>query len=387
MTDTQNPARSTALDTDQSAAAEKAGPIKWKIGWGVTDQCNMRCAFCYSRKVRDEIDDVPFPQLQDFVDRNHAFIDSINYGTGENTLSKDWQRLLVYTHHTYSIPQALTTNGTLAPLVRSSPDGDEIMACLEEVDVSLDFADPERHCTLRGHDKAYEWALETIKLCRAHDIETTIVVLGIDRTLAMDNLKRIFALAAEHEAFVRINIFRPNASQPLKPLSYRVLQQALRYILEQHAVVSLSDRLFSAIITGQEMRDATGKTSLRILPNGSITPSTYLVSPDWWAAHIGQADLGDQDLSARLLRGMDEETTQVEACQACDLQGICRGGALDRRVIWYGGLQERDPYCPTRHGETVQDWCWSDPITTLPGPQIHDGYLPTLIFSPRSGGG
>jgi len=28
--------------------------IKWKIGWGLSNKCNMACKFCYSRKVRRE---------------------------------------------------------------------------------------------------------------------------------------------------------------------------------------------------------------------------------------------------------------------------------------------------------------------------------------------
>ena len=29
---------------------------KWKIGWGISNLCNMRCGFCYSRKARQEPD-------------------------------------------------------------------------------------------------------------------------------------------------------------------------------------------------------------------------------------------------------------------------------------------------------------------------------------------
>ena len=200
---------------------------KWKVGWGITNLCNMNCSFCYSKIARTDEKDMPSAILKSFIDRNHPYIDSINYGTGENTLSKTWLEVLDYVHETYEIGQALTTNGSLTPLVENSGNGGKILAALHEVDISLDFADADKHCQMRGHHQAYDWAVDTIKLCQYNDIEATIVILGIDETLDLNNLDSIFEIAGKHNAFVRINIFRPNSNQNLKPLSYHILKRAL----------------------------------------------------------------------------------------------------------------------------------------------------------------
>ncbi len=354
---------------------------KWKIGWGVTDQCNMGCRFCYSSRVRRNGQLLPLEILKTFVDRNNPHIESINYGTGENTLSPIWNELLLYITRTYGIPQALTTNGSLAPLVKENPDREIILASLAEVDVSIDFADPQKHCAMRRHENAYQWALDTIKLCRERGIQTTIVVLGIDETLTIDNLRGIFDLAQLYGTFIRINIFRPNHHQHMQPLSYQALQRALSFILENHSVASLGDRLLSALIIGRAVPEMTGRTSLRILPNGSITPSTYLVSPEWWLADIQNARLGDGSLAKLFQNNLAEESASLEACAPCTVKDICKGGVLDRRIIWYGSLRERDPYCVSRYQETAWQWKPATEIEYVEGPKIHDGYLPTLIFA------
>ena len=30
---------------------------KWNIGWGAVSECNMKCQFCYSQKVRKDSTD------------------------------------------------------------------------------------------------------------------------------------------------------------------------------------------------------------------------------------------------------------------------------------------------------------------------------------------
>ena len=357
-------------------------PLRWKIGWGVTHQCNMNCVFCYSSEVRSSQIDLDFSDLAQFIDINNESIESINYGTGENTLSEHWFKLVKYIRKTYpNITQALTTNGYLAPALHKRRDAEQILASLDEVDLSLDFHDPLQHTQFRGHPKAYDWVLDSIDCCQNAAIKTTIVVMGIDVTLEIANLERLLDLAKQKGCFLRINIFRPNHAQKISPLSYTVLKQALSSILTNHRVVSLGDPLFYALICGKAYSDATGKTSLRILPDGSITPSTYLVSPEWRCAHIKDTKLQEISFRHCLIPGLQDSKLPT-FCQGCSLQAICKGGAIDRRIIWYGTLEEPDPYCPYRHGDTPDNWSLCADIRTTPGPIVHDGYLPTLIFAP-----
>ena len=65
-------------------------------------------------------------------------------------------------------------------------------------------------------------------------------------------------------------------------------------------------------------------------------------------------------------------------CQDCEYVNSCKGGVYDRRILWYGTLKERDPYCPLRNGDTLPTKKFE--CSTKGRISIHDGYLPTLFF-------
>ena len=74
---------------------------KWNIGWGTVSNCNMNCQFCYSKHRRKNSRDLGFSDWIRFIDENHEKINSINYGTGENTLKEDWFDLVAYIRKNY----------------------------------------------------------------------------------------------------------------------------------------------------------------------------------------------------------------------------------------------------------------------------------------------
>jgi len=285
------------------------------------------------------------------------------------------------------IRQGLTTNGFLVPALKHRVDREDVLTALDEVDVSLDFAEDRKHNAFRGNTRAYEWALDCINACRSKGMTTTIVVLGITETLHVANLDRIFQIARGTGCFVRINIFRPNAGQDVRCVPYMVLYNALKWIVGQHRVVSLSDPLFSALVLQRTAMDGSGLFSLRILPDGSITPSTYLVEPKFRVEHIQSADLEDREIITRLCKPMGNRYRLPNECDKCPAQTQCCGGALDRRLVWYRTLEERDPYCPFRHNDTHHSWRMEE-VREMQGilPNVHVGYLPTLIFAPEEFG-
>lgn len=355
---------------------------KWKIGWGVTNNCNMKCPFCYSKDVRENNKDLDVSIMKKFIDKNFNYIDSINYGTGENTLSKAWMELLNHVGSNYSqISQALTTNGHLAELYKDSSTR-KIIESLDEVDVSFDLADKSKYNIFRGNSNAYDWVIETIKICKEYGIETTLVTIGLDETLKRDNLERILELAAKYDCYFRVNIFRPNANQNLKAANYEIFRESIKWLVNQTKIVSLSDALFSAVLLNEKKTDNSGSSSLRILPDGSITPSTYLVSDEWICGNIKDDISLEKNPFKNINTKIDLDNNIPEKCSECSIKDICKGGALDRRIIWYKELGERDPYCPYRNNDSLESWKIKKPVEFINGPSVHDGYLPTLIFKP-----
>ena len=115
--------------------------IKYNVGWGLTNLCNMNCQFCYSKGVRQELTDATIDDWIKFVDENYQFIDSINYGTGENSILDDFFKFISYVRNKYpQIKQSVTTNGYIYERVNANPNNlKSFVDAIDEVDVSIDF--------------------------------------------------------------------------------------------------------------------------------------------------------------------------------------------------------------------------------------------------------
>lgn len=369
-----------------STSASSARPSKMRVGWGVTSRCNMHCSFCYSRGCRHEDSDLALSDWTRFVRENHDLIDSINYGTGENALSPAWFDLISEVRdYDSAIGQAVTTNGYLSEAMRGSDVlRDVVVRSIDEIDVSLDLGTRVEFCSFRGHSRAYDWVIETLEFCAEAGKRATIVVMGVQATLDSANLSRIFNIARAHSAGVRINLYRPvNRAVPLTPPSLPEVLAALDWIHENHHICSISDPLLNAVLTGSgTVKDPSGVSSVRILPSGHVCPSTYLISCDYHIGSIRDSRVLERVTETRMLQAIRGAGLPLE-CRECELRVRCNGGAIDRRFLWYGTLAERDPYCPLREPGSVDARLRSYCVSGEDLSSIHDGYLPTMFFSPR----
>ena len=241
---------------------------KFNIGWGLTNACNMNCQFCYSKGTRVSTTDTKIEDWKNFVDKNHQYIDSINYGTGENSIIDSFFEFIWYVRKNYpEIKQALTTNGYTYDRVRKNKEFYDIfIKSIDEVDVSLDFYKKERHNEFRGQPNAYEWALNMLQLLKDTNKLSTIVFVGFDETLNEDNLDGLFKIAKKYDAILRMNIYRPVSKD--KSIndrficSYEKLKKALEYINKKHEIINLSDALLGNIFTNStNIKDMSGTNS------------------------------------------------------------------------------------------------------------------------------
>ncbi len=360
----------------------------YDVGWGAISACNMRCQFCYSKDVRSEVggQDVGLKEWIAFVDSNHECIDSINYGTGENSISDDWFRLIDYVTTNYpTIKQAITTNGTLYKRMKDNPKYEELVnKCISEIDVSLDFCVPEKHNELRGLNNAYTNAVNMLDYCKDKDIEATLVFIGIEDVLKIDNLEGIFDIAGRCKAKLRTNIFRPtNIDHPGTErfiAKYDTILTTLKWINDNHKILYLGDPLFSNVLSKDKKNiaaDPSGDSSIRILSNGDITPSTYLINKEFRKYNIAtpevlkNLDFGDLGMNA----------TIPDECVGCKYANECRGGVLDRRYLWYKTFNCRDPYCIYREGHKEPDFKVDINPDNVEVKSVHKDYLPTMFFA------
>jgi len=353
------------------------------IGWGITSRCNMTCGYCYSKETRSLCADVSLTECKAFIDDNYQHIAAINYGTGENTLIDHWFELVEYVRKKYShIRMALTTNGYLAESVKNDEYAEIVRSSIDEVDVSLDFGNRKLQNSIRKCSQSYDWVMETLSFCRSCGIPVTIVVVGLEDTLHLDNMAEIFEIAEAFGAMVRLNIYRPVIECGYEPPKLDTVIRFLDWVHEYHDICAISDPLFSAAFLGQKRVDPSGSCSFRVLPDGSICISTYLLTDAYRVGRITDPQALQRVAQTPLVL-TTVNRTPPEECIECRLLNHCQGGAIDRRFLSYGTTSVRDPYCPKR-------WGFNDlplrhyRLSGQDAVSIHDSYLPTMIFRPKT---
>ena len=358
----------------------------WKIGWGISNRCNMRCRFCYSRKARRE------PNYEQMIQKGLKFIlhnkyriDSINFGTGEPTVEQELFSLCdAIRREAPHISIGITTNGTLAEAVKDPYCLEVFKSCIDDVDISLDYGSPDEQDQSRNYKGAFDLAVRTLALCREYGKNASIVNALHKYNGTVENIDALMRLARLYSTSLRINIYRPTTDFDFV-LSYERLKEILIHLIHNYEIESLADPLFASLFHAPcEAGDPVARSSFRIIPNGYITPSTYLLEQDWRTCRIDEVenidDLHQYDSFRSILNA-----PLPESCRDCPLKDQCLGGVIDRRWLWYHDLSENDPYCPLRNDGDL-DWTVlsGEPVFSAEKKSfVHDGYLPTLIFGPN----
>ena len=281
------------------------------------------------------------------------------------------------------IRQALTTNGYLALAIEDEFCKESFLKGIDEVDVSLDFADENTHNNFRGMPNAFNLAIRTLEICRNTNKSATIVFLGSNVNLNYQNIDGIFKIAKDYQSILRMNMYRPtegiNEKSKQFIVTFQLFVDILKYIGNKYKIIALNDALFSTILAGTTVPDPSGYRSIRILSDGGITPSTYLIKDNYVVTNITEHNVLQKLESENLFKTIISQHLPEE-CSPCVYKKQCYGGVLDRRYLWYNSLNYRDPYCPGPFLESI------DPVihvTKTNFHSVHDGYLPTIFFSPR----
>ena len=76
------------------------------LGLGLTNECNLSCAFCYRDPTR--ADRLSLHQVKAVLE--HLPVSSVNLGTGENGMHPDFKGILAYLQ-TKPVKLTITSNG------------------------------------------------------------------------------------------------------------------------------------------------------------------------------------------------------------------------------------------------------------------------------------
>ena len=78
-----------------------------------------------------------------------------------------------------------------------------------------------------------------------------------------------------------------------------------------------------------DIKENTGIDSIRILPDGSICPSTYLITENY----RNKYNIKQENVLSKVKFDDFIEAPIPKKCKNCQIREKCRGGVYDRRML------------------------------------------------------
>jgi radical SAM protein with 4Fe4S-binding SPASM domain len=301
------------------------------LGLGLTNECNLGCAFCYRDPTRT--DRLSVDQVKALMEL--LPVHSVNLGTGENGMHPDFKAILAYLRKK-PVKLTITSNGHSVAVLE-----DVELQAFHDIEFSLDYPTQAEQDAQRG---AGNWALihEQAKRCRKLDIAVTIIaVMMKSNHLGLSDVARV---AKQFDAPLRVNVYQAVRSDTYA-LSYEEYWEGFRRLFEETDVVAIGEPLVRAMAGLPPLQGGCGVTTVRVTPRGTTQPCVY------WPG-LGEP-LSDLILdSVNVLNSSPFEQARIlpQACGPCEHRKTCHGGCAGRRHL-QGALLQPDSYCPIIRGQ------------------------------------
>src|SRR5947208_425540 len=231
------------------------------LGLGLTNECNLACAFCYRDPTR--ADRLSLDQVKAVMER--LPVHSVNLGTGENGMHPDFKAILAYLR-TKPVKLTITSNGHSVAVL-----GDDELCAFHDIEFSLDYATQAEQDAQRGHGN---WALihEQAERCLRLRIPVTIVAVMIKANYL--RLADVARAAKQFDAPLRVNVYQAVRSD-IYALSYEEYWEGFRRLFEEPVLIAIGEPLVRAMAGLPPLRGGCGVSTVRVTPRATTQPSVY----------------------------------------------------------------------------------------------------------------
>src|SRR3981189_2327208 len=300
------------------------------LGLGLTNECNLKCAFCYRDPTR--ADRLSFEQVKSVMEC--LPVRSVNLGTGENGMHPDYKTILAYLR-TRPVKLTITSNGHSVAVLK-----DHDLRAFHDIEFSLDYPTQAEQDAQRG---PVNWELihQQAKRCVRLGVPVTIIaVMMKSNYLRLADVARV---AKRFAAPLRVNVYQSVRSD-LYALTYEEYWQGFRKLFESTDVIAIGEPLVRAMAGLPPLEGGCGVSTVRVTPRATTQPCVY------WPG-------SGEPLSELILSGsgilnsvpFEQARTLPEACRSCEFRDTCHGGCAGRRRL-QGALRQPDFYCPIIRG-------------------------------------
>ena len=324
--------KDAAMQPAVHVTTRPVAPGLFALGLGLTNECNLTCAFCYRDPAR--VDRLGLEQVRAIMES--LPVRSVNLGTGENGMHPQFHEILVYLR-TLPVKVTITSNGHSASVLT-----DDELRAFHNIEFSLDYATETEQDAQRGPGN---WALihNQAERCRRLGIPATFIAVMMKSNYM--RLAEVARVVKHHEAPLRVNVYQAVRSD-LYSLTYNEYWQGFRALFAETDVISIGEPLVRAMAGLPPRTGGCGVSTIRVTPRATTQPCVYWPGAGEPLSLLLSVNSGIMETSSFL-----ESRSVPEACRSCAYLESCYGGCAGRRRI-ENALHEPDFYCPVIRGET-----------------------------------
>jgi radical SAM protein with 4Fe4S-binding SPASM domain len=301
------------------------------LGLGLTNECNLACAFCYRDPART--DRLSLDQVKSVMER--LPIRTVNLGTGENGMHPEFKSILEYLR-SQPVKITITSNGHSVAIL-----GDEELRMFHDVEFSLDYPSEAEQDAQRGPGN---WALIHEQAARCLRLGVPVTIIAVMMKANYLRLAEVARVAKRFNAPLRVNVYQAVRSD-IYALSYEEYWEGFRNLLAETDVIAAGEPLVRAMAGFPPLCGGCGVSTVRVTPRATTQPCVYWPGPGETLKDL--ISMGPDILDSAPFH---QARTLPEACQPCEFRDSCHGGCAGRRRL-QGALMEPDCYCPIVRGE------------------------------------
>ena len=316
----------------QLQPSEQSPPTQFAIGLGLTNECNLSCAFCY--RDPDRVDRLSIDQVRSVLERMP--VKSVNLGTGENGLHPEFKDMVDYLS-SQPIKLTMTSNGYSVAAV-----SDTDLPAFKDIELSLDYPTKAEQDKQRG-DGNWDLLHEQAARCRRLGVPVTFIAVMMQTNF--DRLAEIAEIAKQYDAPLRINVYQAVRTDKFA-LTYEQYWSAFETLFAKTDVIAIGEPLVRAMAGLPPRMGGCGVATVRVTPRATVQPCVYWPGkgePLDVLLDVGPEVVGSAPFVAA--------RSVPSACATCAHVAACRGGCAGRRRLM-GALDKPDPYCPIVRGDT-----------------------------------
>ncbi len=301
------------------------------LGLGLTNECNLACAFCYRDPART--DRLTLEQVKSVMER--LPIRSVNLGTGENGMHPDFRAMLAYLR-SQPVKLTITSNGHSIAVLEDSE-----LRAFHDIEFSLDYPTEAEQDAQRGLGN---WALIHQQAARCVKLGVPVTIIAVMMKSNYLRLAEVARVAKQFDAPLRVNVYQSVRSD-IYALSYEEYWEGFRRLFAETDVIAIGEPLVRAMAGLPPLQGGCGVSTVRVTPRATTQPCVYWPGPGEPLSELISA--GVDVLNSR---PFEQARTLPDACQPCEFRDSCHGGCAGRRRL-QDALLQPDCYCPIIRGE------------------------------------